>query len=365
MKHEPVAHVRAHVVSAWTPARAEAVHRALNQRLTRGRHRPLTFTMGMLAAAAGVFFWLQTRLEVQPLAPSYLSQAGALPAGVQVRSFKADENPNALTKPRVAPDARAWDLLGAHVQVDVAAAAGAPFSLYVQSLFVQVLSASFVVQQSPGQVAIEVLQGHVQVQTSNKRSQLHAGQSFTWPPRAPAATTPPASATNLPSFKPAVSANRPAPQAWQRLAQGGRFDEAFTQLQRSLNNHDESWKDPGDLLLAADAARLSHHPAEALPHLERFVKKFNRDPRASLAAFTMGLVLLEELGRPKEAANAFALSRRLSPRGDLAEDALARQVEASFKAGDVVEAQRAAKDYLQAFPAGRRSRAVKRFGALE
>jgi len=50
------------------------------------------------------------------------------------------------------------------------------------------------------------------------------------------------------------------------------------------------------------------------------------------AAFTLGRVLLDELGRPSEAVDAFPLAR--SSGGPLAEDALAREVEALSRAGE-------------------------------
>ena len=46
---------------------------------------------------------------------------------------------------------------------------------------------------------------------------------------------------------------------------------------------------------------------------------------------------LAELGQPTEAADAFALSRRLAPRGPMASHALAREVEAAARGGDEPE----------------------------
>jgi transmembrane sensor len=121
--------------------------------------------------------------------------------------------------------------------------------------------------------------------------------------------------------------------------------------------------DTADLLLAADAARLSGHPAEAVPYLERILRGHTRDPRAGLAAFTLGRVLLDELGRPREAIDAFARAR--SAGGPLAEDALAREVEAVSRAGDVARCRELALLYHQLYPNGRRAKAVSRFGGLD
>jgi transmembrane sensor len=119
--------------------------------------------------------------------------------------------------------------------------------------------------------------------------------------------------------------------------------------------------DVADLLLAADAARLSDHPAEAVPYLNQVVRAHGSDPRASLASFTLGRVLLDELGRPVEAATAFENARK----GPLAEDALAREVEAWSRGGDTTRARNLAIEYETAYPQGRRSRAVAKFGGLE
>ena len=118
---------------------------------------------------------------------------------------------------------------------------------------------------------------------------------------------------------------------------------------------------PRDLLLAADVARLSHHSGQAVTPLRRLLASFPGDPRAPLAAFTLGRVLLDELGRPREAAEAFARARS----GAMAEDALAREVEAWSRAGDSATARTRAELYLQLYPKGRRDRSVRRYGGLE
>jgi transmembrane sensor len=92
------------------------------------------------------------------------------------------------------------------------------------------------------------------------------------------------------------------------------------------------------------------------------VSERGRDPRASLAAFTLGRVLLDELGRPAEAAAAFERARGAG--GAMAEDALAREVEACSKAGNVERARELAALYMRTYPSGRRARAVAKFGGV-
>ena len=68
-----------------------------------------------------------------------------------------------------------------------------------------------------------------------------------------------------------------------------------------------------DLMLAADAARLSNHPEQAVGYLRRVTSEHARDSRAPLSAFTLGRVLLSQLSRPGEAAEAFRARAPAAP----------------------------------------------------
>src|SRR5262249_16676326 len=149
--------------------------------------------------------------------------------------------------------------------------------------------------------------------------------------------------------------HRASVPAWRPLAESGRYGEAFESLKRGGRGAVRD--DVGDLLLAADAARLSGHPADAVSYLEQVARGHVGDPRASLASFTLGRVLLDELGRPGEAAAAFEGARK----GGLAEDALAREVEACSRSGDTARARALAGEYERLYPQGRRLRAVAKF----
>jgi transmembrane sensor len=114
-----------------------------------------------------------------------------------------------------------------------------------------------------------------------------------------------------------------------------------------------------ELLSAADAARVAGQADEAVTLLRLLLGSHRRDPRAPLAAFTLGRVLMIELDRPREAAAAFAEARALAPRGPFAEDAEAREAEAFDKAGDAAAARARARDYLERYPNGRRAEGMK------
>jgi transmembrane sensor len=149
--------------------------------------------------------------------------------------------------------------------------------------------------------------------------------------------------------------------SWRSLCQSGDYDAAYRLLESgTLVEHD-----PAALMDAADAARVSNHPEASVAYLRRVLREHSRSPVAPLAGFTLGRVLLERLGQPSEAAEAFALARNIAPQGSLAQDALAREVEAWSKAGNSHEAYERAQLYVQLYPSGRRLRAVRLYGGLE
>ena len=123
--------------------------------------------------------------------------------------------------------------------------------------------------------------------------------------------------------------------------------------------------DAQELLLQADVARLSGHPDQAFAPLRRLLARHATDAQAPLAAFTLGRVLLDELKRPRDAAQAFAQVYRLAPNGALSQDALAREVEAWSRAGESALAHERALRYVQSYPQGRKVNAVRHYGGIE
>jgi hypothetical protein len=118
------------------------------------------------------------------------------------------------------------------------------------------------------------------------------------------------------------------------------------------------------LLDEADRARQDGDAAGAARLLRRIVDEHRGDPRAPLAAFTLGRVLVEDLDQPAAAARAFAEAYELAGGGDLAEDALAREVAAWALAGDRERARRRAELYAARYPSGYRLAEVRRDGGL-
>jgi tetratricopeptide (TPR) repeat protein len=148
---------------------------------------------------------------------------------------------------------------------------------------------------------------------------------------------------------------------WVALAGEKRFDEAYGLLQKVPMRELD---DPDDLLLAADVVRQAGRPEQAVPFLERVVKDHPRELCAQLAGFSLGKVYLDSLNEPALAAASFARVLAAAPRGGLAQDALAREVEAWSRAGETARAHASALEYVRLYPQGRRLAAVRDLGGL-
>lgn len=152
-----------------------------------------------------------------------------------------------------------------------------------------------------------------------------------------------------------------APAAnWRVLSESAEYEQAYAELAKGAEVADE----PSELMAAADAARWSRHPEIAARYLRQLLARHRRSPLAALAAFTLGRVLLDELGRPMQAAEVFALVQELAPLDAVAEDALAREVEAWSKAGRSEEAHQKASLFQRRYAQSRRLRLVELHGGL-
>lgn len=213
------------------------------------------------------------------------------------------------------------------------------FVVHAGGVTVEVVGTVFRVERSGSRVRVAVSQGRVRVTAGEERVELVPGESR-WFPREPE------SVAGLPAPSPAVVPDGGAPQAvepsasarqrFTDLARRGDYRGAYQVMTKSPHAVGSSAE---ELMLAADAARLSNHPEDALRYLRRVTREHPRDARAALSAFTQGRILLSQLGRPAEAAEAFEQARRLAPAGALAEPALERQIEALNRAGNVERAR--------------------------
>lgn len=145
-----------------------------------------------------------------------------------------------------------------------------------------------------------------------------------------------------------------SPAAWENLAEAGDFRAAKDALdleggfEQALGRASAS-----QLMVLADIARAAGSRDQAMRALRQVVAAYLSTPEAPIAAWTLGN-LLDQAGDRAGAADAYAMYRRLSPTGDFAEDAAARQVDVAFSQGNLELAGRAVDEYGQNFPKGRR-----------
>jgi len=161
------------------------------------------------------------------------------------------------------------------------------------------------------------------------------------------------------SYEPApVVVSEPVPVVdfaeWEKLAEAGDFKAAKAALDRDGGlNRAAARATASQLLVLADIARASGNREQAAQVLRRVLSAYVSAPEAPLAAWTLGN-LLEQAGDRSGAADAYATYRRLSPAGDFAEDAAARQVDAALSQGNLELGRRTLEEYAEHFPKGRR-----------
>jgi transmembrane sensor len=263
------------------------------------------------------------------------------------------------------------DLLGGAARFEVAHRAGHHFRVHMETVTVEVVGTSFEVRPGARDVAVSVARGRVHVTAPGRDAYLDAGMSARFSSDAPttaaplgvqetpSAVAPTEKDASPPKDQISPRATPPAASAWVRAAERKDYAGAYRVL--SHVGIGTVRDDPAELFMAADVARLSGHPDQALLPLRRLLEGHVRDPRAPYAAFILGRVLLEELHQPHDAALTFARVREIDPVTPLASDALAREVLAWARAGDSEKARQRADEYVRAYPNGARLREIRRY----
>jgi transmembrane sensor len=237
---------------------------------------------------------------------------------------------------------------------------------------VEVVGTRFAIDRNGDAVTVEVFEGVVLVRSARiaeRARRLEAGESISIGGLDAARASPGTegeaaqgdeqAAPSDPSDGEHDSARAPPASDWRALAQAGAYDEAYRALGQGGIAAETAASSVDDLLALADVARLSGHPLEAVRPLEQIVSDHPGDGRAALAAFTLGRMQLDNLGRPSAAASSFARALALGLPGGLADDASARRVEALARAGDREGARRAAEAYRAQFPNGHHRAAIE------
>jgi transmembrane sensor len=308
---------------------------------------------------------------------SAASMLGALPSGAPVRLADGSEATLA------SPDGQLFLEVNRAEQIRLRLAAGSAhfevvpntqrqFSVLAGSIEVVVVGTAFDVQCADNRARVAVTHGKVRVRSAAGVAYVQAGEERWFEPRRELLAEPHAERSNsgrAPASPPAKREAARRVQAlpeetarseWRRLNRRGDYQAAYALLERGAAVDDNL---PA-LMEAADTARLTDHLDTAVRYLRRAVTDHRHDPATPLAAFTLGRLLLGQLDRPREAAEAFATVRELGPEGGLAQDALAREVEAWSKAGKIEEARVRAQLFIRNYPQSRRRPSVEVYGGL-
>jgi hypothetical protein len=220
------------------------------------------------------------------------------------------------------------------------------FSVMAAGVDVTVLGTVFDVEVVADRVGVEVQRGSVRVDWKLGAAELTAGQSGWFPPLVVD--------DSRQARDDAGERRNAAPRAPEPPAAASSSADAGAPIESAQA-----------LLKQADAARARGDAALGAQLLRRILREHAKDPRASLAALTLGRLLLRELHRPAEAAAAFEQVELRAPGSPFAEDALAHQAEAWQAAGQVEKSRRLAAAYLNRYPAGRHARHMRALAGSE
>ncbi len=380
---------RERVSLRWDDARVEAL---LSRTKARGRRRTVyrvaLASAAMIALAAGLSALWPGGDAREPIArPAEAPREDRvlhLADGSTVTLLGADAE---VVVMRVSEEEIQLRLDRGAARFDVVPGLPREFRVEAGEVSVAVVGTVFEVRREGDGAHVRVLEGRVRVGWPiDREALLSAGEAARFPrpdqeasaPRAAhrapePARSEPARSEPVPVVAPdeaqPVRTARRAPRraerqdAWMALAESGEYEEAARLLEADDRAIESASLDV--LLLASDTMRLTGQPDRALDYLDRAAVLAESDARAPLVAFTRGRLLLTALSRPYDAAEAFARARALAPRGSLAMDALAREVEARAQAGDAVAARARAEEYVARYPNGLRLAAVRRWGGLD
>jgi transmembrane sensor len=371
---EKIQQAREHVAVRWDDHRARTLEGRLLDRAGRPNSRArVGYALALVAVIVGVLVGTN-RLAQRSNAVTLtnpIASAGPrslrLADGSMIDLATSDSSIRTL---EATPRSVGIEVVNGAAHFDVAHDPARLFRVIAAGVTVEVIGTAFTVERRATGARVAVDRGRVRVRWNDKIRTLSAGEAGVFGEEQGVGESAAdelidddaqdAGGTALPSSS---GVARRSPGEWRSLAHDGDFSKAYEALRGEGPGavRDE----PNELLLQADVARLSGHPDQAIAPLKRLLSRHGSDAQAPLAAFTMGRVLLDELKKPREAAGAFAKVYHLAPGGPLAQDALAREVEAWSRAGESTIARERAQRYVQSYPQGRKLNAVRHYGGLE
>ena len=174
---------------------------------------------------------------------------------------------------------------------------------------IEAVSSEFEVEHRDGEVTVQVIRGQAEVRSprlEGGRRRLTSGRSLRIHKRAPVF------ADRTAPHRPLHAGSRPAKRASSQSRRNRKTGSSTTPDNARVNR--ESARPPGtvveNLMLKADLARLSEHPEAAVAPLTQVLEEYADDPRAPLAAVTLGRLLMDQLRRPDEALRVLELALR-------------------------------------------------------
>lgn len=373
-----IAAASAHADPVWSPEREARVRAGVGRGLERKRRKRVGLVVALGACTLLLGFVLgrlgeKTVAAARIAAPDQpIANLLQLPDGSTVTARSPDAHVETIS---VSPEAVVLRLETGAARFSVTPNPKRPFRVVARDVTVTVLGTIFSVSLEPSGVRVGVERGRVRVDSPHESRLLDVGDARSFASGAARAAVPagaepeavgdaqPIAVDPLPPVEEVPARPTAALPSWRALAKEQNYSAAFARLNAEGPNAVRDT--PDDLLLAADVARLGGRPDRAVAPLQRVISDHPFDPRAPLAAFTLGRTLLEQLGRPRDAAQAFATARRLDRGGALTQDALAREVEGWAGAGDDERAHARALEYVKLYPHGRRISAVRRLGGLD
>lgn len=347
--------------------------REIDRHLTNERSR-LPRVAGLMAAAAALLLVLWFGLWQRPAGPLELAE-GALPALFEARDAVSAARLSDGSTLELAPGSRLEVLRNDgrsfvsvlrrgsglfHVEP------GGPRQWIVEAglASVEVVGTHFRVTRTEESVRVEVERGVVVVRAESlpgAKRRLGAGESVEVRAPAPIRSNEPKLARAPHDSAPQHQAQEPAPAPLtsltppRSLAPAPNSAPARTTPSRTAGPDDVIDRH----LAAADAARRRGDRRAAIAHLEAVLERASPDdPRRGMAALSLARLTLRH--DPELAASALENSMPSMPSG-LAEDALARRIEAEARSGNRARAAELAREYLERFPNGHRAKDVRRW----
>ena len=220
----------------------------------------------------------------------------------------------------------------------------------------------FSVERDESHVSVSVERGEVYVHGAGVKygaERLAAGQSIRVVLKEQRASSqkPAKPTVRQTTERPAPTSDEKMPEVkkrkWREHAKTGNFNQAYAELGSSgVARLANQTKDVGELFQLADVARLSGHASDAVGPLSAIVEKSADRSKAGIAAYTLGRLYLDQLSKPKKAAESFEKALALGIPGALQEAATANRIKALWLLNDD-RVSALANEYLERYPKGR------------